>query len=67
MSKARRSKEYAAFEKLTDDLLSVSKDELNVRMREHREQAALNPRKRGPKPKAVTPPSETSETVPDAG
>ena len=32
-------------------LLTVSKAELDARVRAHKEQAALNPNKRGPKPK----------------
>lgn len=48
---ARPSKEYAAFAKLTDRLLSVPRAELQKRLDAHKEKAALNPRKRGPKPK----------------
>ena len=51
---ARRSKEYVEFVKLTDRLLAVPRAELERRVAEHREHAARNPRKRGPKPKAVT-------------
>jgi hypothetical protein len=47
----RSSKEYTAFDKLMGKLLAVPKDTLNERMAEHREKAAQNPRKRGPKPK----------------
>ena len=48
---AQRSKEYVAFERLTDKLLTVSKTEIDARVRAPKERAALNPRKRGPKPK----------------
>lgn len=53
---ARPSKEYQAFTSLTDRLLSVPKAVVAERIAEHRERAAQNPRKRGPKPK-VKPPS----------
>jgi hypothetical protein len=49
---ARPSKEYQAFRDLTDRLLAVPKAELDRREAEYRKQAAKNPRKRGPKPKA---------------
>jgi hypothetical protein len=49
---ARPSKEYQAFRDLTDRLLTVPRATVEKRIAEHREQAAKNPRKRGPKPKA---------------
>jgi hypothetical protein len=49
---ARPPKEYAAFTKLTDKLLSVPRAEIEKRIARHREEAAHNPRRRGPKPKA---------------
>ena len=49
---ARPSKEYQAFRDLTDRLLAVPRATVEKRIAEHREQAAKNPRKRGPKPKA---------------
>lgn len=55
MPKSRPSKEYAAFSKLTDRLLSVPRAELQKRIDAHREKAAQNPNRRGPKRKAVTP------------
>ena len=48
----RPSKEYQAFRTLTDRLLAVPRSTVEKRIAEHREQAAKNPRKRGPKPKA---------------
>lgn len=48
----RPSKEYAAFVDLTKKVLSVPKSEILRREAEYRKQADLNPRKRGPKPKA---------------
>jgi hypothetical protein len=51
MSKSRPSKEYAAFRNLTDKLLSVPRAELQKRLDAAKEKAALNPVKRGPKPK----------------
>jgi hypothetical protein len=53
---ARPSKEYQAFTRLTERLLAVPRSVIEQRMTEHREKAAQNPRKRGPKPK-VKPPS----------
>ena len=47
----RTSKEYDRFKNLTDRLLSVSRAEVQKRIERHREQAAQNPNKRGPKPK----------------
>jgi hypothetical protein len=57
MSKARPSKEYTAFDAMMRDLLTVPKLVLDERVKAHKAKAALNPRKRGPKPK-VRPPSE---------
>lgn len=50
---ARPSKEYQAFAAMTARLLSVSKETLNERLAEYNRQAALNPNRRGPKPKAA--------------
>jgi len=50
---ARPSKEYMAFTKLTDKLLSVPHAEIQKRIEQHREEAAKNPNKRGPKPKTA--------------
>ena len=47
----RPSKEFVNFRNLTDKLLSVPRAEVQKRIDAHREQAAQNPRKRGPKPK----------------
>ena len=44
--------EYDAFTRTMDKLLSVSHDELKRRMEAYKKQAAKNPRRRGPKPKA---------------
>jgi hypothetical protein len=46
-------REFLAFKALTDRLLVVSKETLDARMAAYKEQAALNPNKRGPKPKAT--------------
>jgi len=48
---AKRPKEYDAFVKITDRLLSVSRADLQKRIDAHKERAAQNPKKRGPKPK----------------
>lgn len=52
---ARPSKEHRAFTKLTDRLLSVPRAELQKRLDAYKEKAAQNPKRRGPKRKAVTP------------
>jgi len=43
--------EFDAFTNTVDRLLSVSHSEIQKREQEYQKQAALNPRKRGPKPK----------------
>jgi hypothetical protein len=50
---ARPSKEYSEFVKLTDRLLAVPHSAMQKRIEQHREEAAKNPRKRGPKPKTA--------------
>jgi hypothetical protein len=50
---SRPTKEFTNFAKLTDRLLAVPRDVIQKRIEQHREQAANNPRKRGPKPKAT--------------
>jgi hypothetical protein len=47
----KMSKEYQLFKKLTDRLLAVPRATVQERLNKYREQAAQNPRKRGPKPK----------------
>jgi len=49
----RTSKEFGAFNKLTERLLSVPRAELQKRLDAYKEKAAQNPRKRGPKPKTT--------------
>jgi len=48
---AKPSKEYTAFDTAMRQILTVSKPELDARVQAHKERAALNPNKRGPKPK----------------
>jgi hypothetical protein len=62
MSKEKPSEEYTAFDKAMRQILTVSKSELDARVRAHKERAALNPNKRGPKPKL-----KPSAVGPDAG
>ena len=50
---AKEPTEYKRFSALTARLLSVSKETLDARMAAYREQAAKNPNRRGPKPKAA--------------
>jgi hypothetical protein len=45
------SKEYHAFDSFMEKLLAVPKSTIHERHAEHKKKAALNPRKRGPKPK----------------
>lgn len=47
----RTSKEYDRFVGFTERLLAVPHARIQKRLAEHREAAAKNPRKRGPKPK----------------
>lgn len=64
MPKPRDSKEFTAFAKLTDRLFSVPRSVIQERLNAHREQAAQNPNRRGPKRKDVTP-SASSEPAHD--
>jgi hypothetical protein len=52
---ARVLREFQAFTSLVDRLLAVPKETLDRRVAAHKAEAARNPRKRGPKPKGVTP------------
>ena len=52
---ARPPKEFQAFDSFMDRLLTVPKSELDRRQADHRKQVDENPRRRGPKRKAVTP------------
>jgi hypothetical protein len=61
---SRTSKDFRAFRKLTDRLLTVSRGELQKRLDAHKEKAAQNPNRRGPKPK-IRPPSDSSDPVLD--
>ncbi len=51
MAKARTSKEFRNFTAAVEKLFAVPRDVVQKRIEQHREQAAQNPRKRGPKPK----------------
>jgi hypothetical protein len=44
--------EFEALTRTIDKILTVSHDELKRRMEAYKQQAAKNPRKRGPKPKS---------------
>jgi hypothetical protein len=52
MAKRRPSKAFREFAKLTNRLLAVPKDEILRREAAYKAEAAKNPHKRGPKPKA---------------
>lgn len=54
----RPSKEFHAFDYLVKKLLTVPKSTITERHAEHKKRAALNPKKRGPKPKVTRPVSE---------
>jgi hypothetical protein len=47
----RHSVEYNTFSKAVERIMSVPKAEILRREEEYRKRAALNPNKRGPKPK----------------
>lgn len=49
------SKEFQAFDSLIGKLLTVPKSTIHERHAEHKKRAALNPKKRGPKPKSTQP------------
>lgn len=51
MKEPATNPEFERFNRTMDKLLSVSHEELKRRMDAYKEQAAKNPRKRGPKPK----------------
>jgi hypothetical protein len=51
----KHSAEYKAFTGLVDQVLTVSSEEMKRRESEYRKQVESNPRKRGPKPKAIKP------------
>lgn len=60
---ARQPKQFQAFDSLMGDLLAVPKSTIHARHKAHKEKAALNPKKRGPKRKVK--PSASGD--PDAG
>lgn len=62
MAKVQPSKEHDAFAGLVDRLLTVPKADLDAKVKAHRERAALDPHKRGPKPR-VTSSSDASRDV----
>lgn len=51
MAKPQPSKEYERFDGMVDQLLTVPKKVLDARVKAHKEQAAKNPRRPGPKSK----------------
>ena len=51
----RSTKEFHAFDSLMGKLLTVPKSTIHERHAEHKKRAALNPNKRGPKPKSTQP------------
>lgn len=52
---SKPSQEFRAFDALVGNLITVSKTDLQAKVDAHKAEAAQNPRKRGPKPKGVTP------------
>jgi len=53
MPKSKTPKEFQRFTNVVERLLLVPRGEIQKRIERYREQAANNPRKRGPKPKHV--------------
>ncbi|HTU46301.1 MAG TPA: hypothetical protein VMF91_14635 [Bryobacteraceae bacterium] len=53
----KHSAEYERFTALVDRVLAVPHSVIKQRIEEHRRQAALNPNRRGPKPKRKVKPS----------
>jgi hypothetical protein len=53
----KHSAEFKAFDALVGQLLTVSHEEMQRREAEYKKKSDANPRKRGPKRKAVKPPS----------
>jgi hypothetical protein len=46
---------FRRFDALVKKVLAVPREEIQRRLQRHRERADANPKKRGPKPKDVTP------------
>ncbi len=53
----KHSSEYEAFTNLVDHLMTVTPEAMRRREAAYKKQSDANPRKRGPKRKAVKPPS----------
>lgn len=60
---ARPTKEFQAFDRSIRQLLAVPRATLERRMAAYREQAAKNPKKRGPKPKVTRPDDASHDPV----
>ena len=54
----RPSKEFQSFDSSIRKLLTVPKSTIDERHAEHKQRAALNPNRRGPKPKVKRPSSD---------
>lgn len=54
----KHSDEFEAFDALVRRVIAVPHSVVKQRIQEHRKQSALNPRKRGPKPKVKSPASD---------
>jgi hypothetical protein len=62
------SAEYEAFTSLVDRVLAVPHRVIKERVEQHRKQAALNPNRRGPKPKQkAVKPSASAHAATDQG
>lgn len=57
--------EYDRFTSLVDRVLAVPHGVIKQRIEEHRKQAALNPNRRGPKPKQKVKPSVSAPVAND--
>ena len=58
----KHSKEFEAFTSLVDRVIAIPHSVIQERLEEHRNRAAKNPRKRGPKPKTSSASSRASST-----
>ena len=61
VKKPPTSAEYNAFKVLLDRIVAVPRDEIQRRDAEYKKKAALNPTKRGPKPKDVSYPGPVDQ------
>jgi hypothetical protein len=61
MKKPPTSAEYDAFKAMLDHIVGVPCEEMKLREAEYKAKAALNPTKRGPKPRGVSSPDPVDQ------